>query len=357
VATTSRPLHEAEFYEPLPGGKVRCTACARYCVIPPGSHGFCYVRSNVDGRLVLLTYGLAAAVQVDPVEKKPLSHFRPGTRVLSIGTVGCNWRCQYCQNAEISQEREIVGRRLMPREIVRLAREQECDGVTFTYNEPTIFLEYALDVIAEAHRVGLYANFVTNGYMTPEAVARLAPNLDAISVDFKGSGEEGFMRRYITAKGPAPILDTIVELRRRGVHVEITDLIVPTVGDDPAALRTLARFVRDRLGPETPFHLLRFHPDYKMMEFPPTPVSTLERLHDIAKAEGLEYVYLGNVWGHRLEHTFCPDCGAVAVERFGFAIRRWNLDADNRCRGCGHRIPMVGTLAADYSPTVALPLA
>ena len=357
VATTSSPLHTAELFEPLPGGKVRCTACARYCVIPPGSHGFCYVRSNVDGRLVLLTYGLAAAVQVDPVEKKPLSHFRPGTRVLSIGTVGCNWRCQYCQNAEISQEREIVGRRLLPREVVRLAREQECDGVTFTYNEPTIFLEYALDVITEAHRVGLYANFVTNGYMTPEAVARLAPNLDAISVDFKGSGEEGFMRRYITAKGPAPILETIVELQRRGVHVEITDLIVPTVGDDPAALRTLARFVRDRLGPETPFHLLRFHPDYKMMEFPPTPVSTLERLHALAKAEGLEYVYLGNVWGHRLEHTYCPACGGVAVERFGFAIRRWNLDPDNRCRGCGHPIPMVGTLAADYSPTVALPLA
>ena len=349
--------HVARLFEPLPDGKVRCTACARYCVIPSGSHGFCYVRANESGKLVLLTYGLAAAVQVDPVEKKPLSHFRPGTRVLSIGTVGCNWRCLYCQNAEISQEREISGRPLLPREAVRLAKEFDCQGITFTYNEPTIFLEYALDVIAEARREGLFANFVTNGYMTPEAVELLAPSLDAISVDFKGSGEEQFMRKYITAKGPAPILDTIVELNRRGVHVEITDLIVPSVGDDPDALRRLARFVRDRLGPETPFHLLRFHPDYKMMDFPPTPVKTLERLHAIAKEEGLDYVYLGNVWGHRLEHTYCPKCGALAVERSGFALSRWNLDESNRCRQCGHRIPIVGRPPADYEPTFALPLA
>ncbi len=348
--------HVATLYEPLPDGKVRCTACARYCVIPPGSHGFCYVRANEEGRLVLLVYGLAAAVQVDPVEKKPLSHFHPGTRVFSIGTVGCNWRCLYCQNWEISQEHALQGRPLSPTEAVRRARELDCQGITFTYNEPTIFIEYALDVIEEAHRAGLFTNFVTNGYMTPEAVELLGPKLDAISVDFKGSGEEKFMRKYITAKGPTPILDTIVGLAERGVHVEITDLIVPTVGDDPEALRQLARFVHDRLGPETPFHLLRFHPDYKMMEFPQTPVKTLERLHAVAKAEGLDYVYLGNVWGHRLEHTYCPKCGAVAVERTGFVIRRWNLDEMNRCRGCGHPIPIVGRLPADYQPTVALPV-
>ncbi|HZY91817.1 MAG TPA: AmmeMemoRadiSam system radical SAM enzyme [Thermoplasmata archaeon] len=357
MATSTRPHHPATLAETLPDGKVRCTACARYCVIPPGSHGFCFVRSNEAGQLVLLTYGLAAAIQVDPVEKKPLSHFRPGSRVLSIGTVGCNWRCQYCQNAEISQEHEVGGRPLLPREAVRLALQMDCQGVTFTYNEPTIFIEYALDVIEEAHRAGLFANFVTNGYMTPEAVDVLAPKLDAISVDFKGSGEEQFMRKYITAKGPAPILDTIVELNRRGVHVEITNLIVPTVGDDPTALRTLARFVHDRLGPETPFHLLRFHPDYKMMEFPQTPVRTLERLHGIAKEEGLDYVYLGNVWGHRLENTYCPKCGAVAVERTGFMIRRWNLDAENRCGRCQHPIPIVGRLPENYEPTFVLPLA
>lgn len=350
--------HEATLFESLPEGKVRCTACARYCTIPSGSHGFCFVRKNEGGRLVLLTYGRAAAVQVDPVEKKPLSHFHPGARVFSIGTVGCNWRCQYCQNAEISQEHEVGGRALGAREAVEYARRLDCAGVTFTYNEPTIFIEYALDVIREAHSHGLFANFVTNGYMTPEAVDLLAPHLDAVSVDFKGSGEEGFMRKYITAKGPAPILDTLRQLREKGVHVEVTDLIVPQVGEDPEALRRLARYVRTELGPEVPFHLLRWHPDYKMRDLPVTPIPTLERLHGIAKGEGLDYVYLGNVWGHPLEHTLCPACGAVAVKRYGFTIQRWNLDRDHRCRKCGHRIPIVGSFAAEtYLPTMAMAVA
>ncbi len=351
------PAHPATLFTPLTGEKVRCTACARYCVIPPGSHGFCYVRKNEGGRLVLLTYGRAAAIQIDPVEKKPLAHFRPGSRVFSIGTVGCNWRCLYCQNAEISQEHVVQGRALPPSEAVAWARRTGCDGVTFTYNEPTIFVEYALDIIDAAHRAGLFSNFVTNGYLTPETVEALDGRLDAVSVDFKGSGEAGFMRKYITAKGPEPIRSTLVDLQRRGTHVEVTDLIVPRVGDDPAALRSLARFVHDELGPDTPFHLLRFHPDYRMLDFPETPVGTLERLHAIAKDEGLRYVYLGNVWGHRLEHTYCPACGAVAVERFGFYLRSWNLDERNRCRACGHPIPIVGRPPERYSPAEILPLA
>ncbi|MCI4336111.1 MAG: AmmeMemoRadiSam system radical SAM enzyme [Thermoplasmata archaeon] len=355
--SASGPYHPAILYEPLPQEKVRCTACARYCVIPSGSHGFCFVRSNEAGHLVLRSYGRVAALQIDPVEKKPLSHFRPGSRVLSIGTVGCNWRCQYCQNAEISQEQVVSGRALSPKQAVRIALQQQCDGVTFTYNEPTIFIEYALDVIEEAHRAGLFANFVTNGYMTPEAVELLAPKLDAISVDFKGSGEERFLRRYISAKGPAPIRETITSLYRRGVHLEVTNLIVPQVGEDPQALTELARFVKNELGPEVPFHLLRFHPDYRMMDLPSTPIPTLERLHGLAKAEGLEYVYLGNVWGHQLEHTYCPACGALAVDRYGFMIRRWNLDAENRCRECRHAIPIRGRPPVDYAPTFATPLA
>jgi pyruvate formate lyase activating enzyme len=348
--------HDAILYEPLEGGKVRCTACARYCSIPTGSHGFCFVRKNEDGRLVLLSYGKAAATQVDPVEKKPLSHFHPGTRVFSIGTVGCNWRCQYCQNAEISQEKEVSGRPLSPRQAVEAARRYGCSGMTFTYNEPTIFIEYALDVMREARAAGLFANFVTNGYMTPEATALLGPHLDAVSVDFKGSGEEGFMRRYIAAKGPEPIRSTMVDLKRRGVHVEITDLIVPTVGESDEATRRLARWVHDELGPSTPFHLLKFHPDYHMMDLPETPIATLERLHRVVRAEGLEYVYLGNVWGHPLEHTYCPACHAVVVRRFGFTIQAWNLDDENRCRACGHPIPIVGRLPSEYEPTFATPV-
>ena len=349
--------HPATLYEPLDGAKVRCTACARYCTIPEGSHGFCFVRKNEGGRLVLLSYGRAAAVQVDPVEKKPLSHFHPGARVYSIGTVGCNWRCLYCQNAEISQEREVTGRPLSPSAAAAAAQRYGCAGVTFTYNEPTIFLEYALDVAREAHRAGLFTNFVTNGYMTPEAVELLGPSLDAVSVDFKGSGEPGFMRKYITAKGPEPILSTMRGLKDRGVHVEVTDLIVPEVGDSPEATRQLARYVVEELGPATPFHLLRWHPDYKMMDLPETPIATLERLHRVLKEEGLEYAYLGNVWGHPLEHTYCPACGAVAVRRYGFTIQQWNLDDGNRCRKCGHAIPIVGRLSPDYVPTFATPVA
>jgi len=348
--------HPATLSEPLGDGKVRCTACARYCTIPPGSHGFCFVRRNDGGRLVLLTYGRASATQVDPVEKKPLSHFRPGTRVYSIGTVGCNWRCLYCQNAEISQEREIQGRSLPPERAIVEARRYGCSGVTFTYNEPTIFAEYAVDVIRAAHTAGLYANFVTNGYMTPEAVELLGPHLDAVSVDFKGSGEAGFLRKYVSAKGPEPIFESAVALRDRGVHVEVTDLIVPEVGASEEATRRLARFVVDRLGPETPLHLLRFHPDYKMLDLGVTPVETLERLHAVAKAEGLDYVYLGNVWGHPLEHTYCPQCGRIAVERYGFTIRSWNLDPQNRCVGCGHAIPIVGRPPVGYRPTFATPV-
>ncbi|MFZ0699080.1 MAG: AmmeMemoRadiSam system radical SAM enzyme [Thermoplasmata archaeon] len=349
--------HLATLYEPLADRKVRCTACARYCVIPAGSHGFCFVRKNENGRLVLLSYGRAAAVQVDPVEKKPLSHYRPGTRVLGIGTAGCNWRCLYCQNAEISQERDIVGRGLSPREAVKLAERFDCQGITFTYNEPTIFIEYALDIVREARQAGLYANFVTNGYMSPEAVRVIGPHLDAVSVDFKGSGEAGFMRKYVAAKGDEPILETMEGLARHGIHVEVTDLIVPGVGDSPEALRRLAREVRDRVGPDTPFHLLRFHPDYKMMDIPSTPVATLEGLHAIAVAEGLRYVYLGNVWDHPLEHTYCPKCHAIAVERYGFTIRSWNLDAENRCRGCGEHIPIVGRPPKDYVATFPMPVA
>jgi pyruvate formate lyase activating enzyme len=349
-------VHEASLYERLPDRKVKCTACARYCVLPEGSHGFCFVRKNVEGALDLLTYGRVAALQVDPVEKKPLSHFHPGATVLSLGTVGCNWRCLYCQNAEISQERVVEGRRMTPQAIADRAVELGCDGVTFTYNEPTIFLEFALDVIEEAHARGLFANFVTNGYLTPEAARVLGPKLDAISVDFKGSGEERFMRKYISAKGPAPILETLKDLNRQGVHLEITDLIVPQVGDDPTALRRLARFVVDKLGPEVPFHLLRWHPDYKMMDLPPTPIGTLESLHAILREEGVVYPYLGNVWGHPLEHTYCPGCRSIAVERYGFTIRSWNLDARNQCRTCGHPLPIRGTLAPGYSATFPLPV-
>ena len=343
-------------FEPLPGGKVRCTACARYCVLPPGTRGFCFVRQNVGGRVELLTYGRVAAIQIDPVEKKPLAHYRPGTRVLSLGTAGCNWRCQYCQNWEISQEREVGGRPLTPEQAVRLALDHGCSGITFTYNEPTIFAEYARDVMRAAHRAGLFTNFVTNGYLSPEALEFLRGELDAVSIDLKGSGEPGFLRKYVAAKGPGPIFESMETLRRAGVHVEVTNLIVPRVGDDPDALRSLARRIVGRLGPQTPFHLLRWHPDYRMLDLPPTPIPTLERLHAIARGEGLEFVYLGNVGSHPLGHTYCPRCGALIVERAGFALRSWKLSRSNECPNCGERIPIVGRPPDHYLPTGPQPI-
>ena len=344
-------------FESLPGGKTRCTACARYCVLPPGARGFCFVRQNVGGRLELLTYGRVAALQVDPVEKKPLAHYRPGTRVLSLGTAGCNWRCQYCQNWQISQEREATGRPLAPEEAVRLALREGCSGVTFTYNEPTIFAEYARDVMRSAHRAGLFTNFVTNGYLSREALEFLRGELDAISIDLKGSGEPGFLRKYVAAKGPGPIFESMETLRRQGVHVEITDLIVPQVGDDPEALRDLARRIVDRLGPQTPLHLLRWHPDYRMLDLPPPPLPTLERLHAIARSAGLQFVYLGNVGPHPLAHTYCPNCGRRVVEREGFALRSWELTGSNACPHCGERIPIVGRPPDRYLPTEPTPIA
>ena len=346
-----------ELARELPGGKVRCLACARYCTIPLGSHGFCFVRANVEGHLRLQTYGRVAAIQVDPVEKKPLAHFHPGTRVFGLGTVGCNWRCAYCQNWQISQEREAKGRSLSPKEAIAWARREGCAGVTFTYNEPSIFAEYASDVMAEAHRAGLFTNFVTNGYLTREAVGYLAGKLDAVSVDLKGSAEAGFLRRYVQAKGPEPIFESLVGLKGKGIHVEVTDLIVPEVGDDPEALRRVARFLVKELGPDVPFHLLRFHPDYQMRDLPETPIRTLEALHAIAREEGLRYVYLGNVWGHPLEHTYCPHCQAVVVERFGFFLRSWNLTESNRCPRCGEPIPIVGRPPPGYEPRDLVALA
>lgn len=344
-------------FEPLPRGKIRCTACARYCALPEGARGFCFVRQNIGGRLELLTYGRVAALQVDPVEKKPLAHYRPGTRVLSLGTSGCNWRCQYCQNWEISQEREVGGRPLAPEEAVRLALRHGCSGVTFTYNEPTIFAEYARDVMRAAHRAGLFTNFVTNGYLSREALEFLRGELDAVSIDLKGSGEAGFLRKYVAAQGPGPIFETMDTLRRQGVHVEVTDLVVPRVGEDPEALKGLARRMVERLGPQTPLHLLRWHPDYRMLDLPPTPVPTLERLHAIARSEGLQFVYLGNVGPHPLGHTYCPNCGHRVVEREGFALRSWELTETNACPRCGEPIPIVGRPPDDYLPTGPAPIA
>jgi len=342
---------EAVLYEKKQGGRVRCTACARYCEMAAGQVGLCGVRGNEGGRLDLYVYGKVVAGHVDPVEKKPLVHYRPGSTIYSIATTGCNWLCRYCQNHDISQRRKVEGADMTPAEVAGAAAASGADGIAYTYNQPTIFLEFARDCGVEAHRRGLFNAFVSNGYDTPEAVEMMRGFLDCITVDFKGSAEPAFTRKYIGVPDPQPIFDTIREIRgKTGIHVEITDLVVPEVGDDLGAAKRLCEFVRDELGDKTPVHFLRFHPDYKMTEFGSTPVETLERHHAVAVEAGLEYAYVGNVPGHPLEHTYCHGCGSVAVGRYGFAITEWNLDKDNRCRECGAPVPITGRPPQGYSP-------
>ena len=340
---------EATLYEKLPGGKVRCTACARYCEMGDGQNGLCGIRGNTDGKLNLFVYGKVISGHVDPIEKKPVTHYNPGSKVYSIATTGCNWLCKYCQNHDISQRRRVEGVDMTPVEVAETAIRNGADGIAYTYNEPSIFIEFARDCGVEAHKKGLYNIFVSNGYDTPDSVNMMGQFLDSITVDFKGSAEPKFTKRYIGVPDPEPVFETLRNIRdRTNIHIEITDLIVPEAGDSLEYAGALCKFVYDELGPDTPIHFLRFHPDYKMMEFDSTPVSTLEKHHEIAKKTGLKYAYVGNVPGHPLEHTYCPECGKVVVRRFGFDIEQWSLDDANHCKHCGEEIPIVGRLAGNY---------
>lgn len=350
AAPTRAALGKAvELWRPSGDGRITCTACARYCTLKEGQTGLCGVREVVDGQLRLLVYGRVITGHVDPIEKKPVQHYMPGSRIFSIATTGCNWLCRYCQNASISQRREVAGTPMTPREVVEAAVETRSHGIAYTYNQPSIFLEFARDVGVEARKRGLFNVFVSNGYDTPEGVEEMKKFLDCITVDFKGNAEVGFTKKYIGVPDPQPIFDTLHRLRTQTkVHVEITDLVVPDVGDDLGAARALCKRIYDEFGELMPIHFLRFHGDYKMAEFPPTPVATLERHVAVAKEAGLKYAYVGNVPGHPLEHTYCHGCGAIAVERHGFDIRGWHLDTrgeKNHCRACGTQVPIVGALS------------
>ncbi len=334
---------EAELFQTLPNGRVKCTACARLCEIPEGKIGLCGIRGVSNSKLQLFAYGRVIAGNIDPIEKKPVTHYRPGTNIFSIATTGCNWLCKYCQNHDISQRRKIEGLEMTPQEVVESAINQGSQGIAYTYNEPSIFIEFAKDCGVEAHKRDIFNIFVSNGYDTSESVDMMGKFLDCITVDFKGSGKEEFVRRYIGIPNSDPIFQTLKNIRdKTKIHTEITDLIVPDVGDDLESARKLCKFVYDELGPSTPIHFLRFHPDFKMMEFNSTPIETLEKHHKIAKEQGLLYAYIGNVPGHPLEHTYCPECKNIAIQRYGFAIESWNLDKNNSCIYCNYPLPILG---------------
>ncbi len=332
----------ASLWVPLEGKKVECTACARRCRIPEGSKGFCYVRQNKNGRLYLANYGMLEAMQIDPIEKKPFNHFMPGSYVFGIGTSSCNWGCLFCQNHNISRDREMKGVNVSPGEVVELAIRNNTQGIAYTYNEPTIFMEYALDVAKAAHERGLYNLFVTNGYMTDESVNMMRGLVDAAVVNLKGNGDLKFSNKYEAVTSNEPVKETLIKMRRMGIHVEMTDLVIPNVGDSLDACDELTGWIATNLGSDTPIQFTRFHPDYKMLDSHYTPYVTLEEHYMIAKGNGLKYAYIGNVPGNKYENTYCPRCGAVAIKRHGFDITEWNIDEENGCTNCGGGIFVVG---------------
>lgn len=343
------PLHEAVLYERAENKKTKCYLCARKCLINDGGTGFCLVRKNDGGTLYSLVYAKAISACVDPVTKKPLSHFNPGALVMSVATVGCNFRCQFCDNWMISQGKEIAGHHFPPEEVVKATRDNGCQGISYTYTEPTIFFEYAYDIAKLAKQVGFFNTFVTNGYMTPEAVKTIAPYLDAATVDFKGGADPDFYKSFSSVPSVEPIFEALKEMRRNSIHIEITNLVVPKSGDSVERVKQLATWIRDAIGKDTPFHLLRFHPDYQLTTVSSTPIETLEKTCMAAKEAGLNYAYIGNVPGHPYENTYCPSCNELVIKRYSFEITKWNLTKDMRCPVCGHDIPIKGKLHASGS--------
>ncbi len=334
-------MKEAVLYSKLKNG-VRCNLCARRCVIQEGESGFCRVRSLRNGVLYSIVYGLVDGMAADPIEKKPLFHFAPGSRTFSISTSSCNFRCQFCLNYHSSQRETPVGESLEPADIVSLAKHYDCSGLSYTYTEPTIFMELAHDTAKIAHEEGMYNTFVTNGYMTPEAIDYMSPYLDAATVDFKGSGNKEFYKTYMSVPKVEPIYDALAHLKEKGVCIEITNLIIPEIGDHEEDTRTMASWVVENLGPLTPIHFTAFSPMYKMTRLPSTPASTLERHIKVAKDAGLVFVYSGNIPGHDYENTFCPSCGYKAVERWSVYMKKNNLRDDGHCPKCSHDLNISG---------------
>jgi len=333
-------LKEAMFYEKLADNRVNCNLCSHRCRnIAESKRGLCGVRENIDGKLFSLVYGRLVARSIDPIEKKPLFHFLPGSLTYSISTAGCNFRCENCQNFDISQmprERQvIIGRETSPESVVLAAKQNGCKSIAYTYTEPTIFFEYALDVAKLAKKEGLKNVFVTNGYITQEALREIAPYLDASNIDLK-SFSDGFYQKTCGAR-LQPVLDSIRLHKKLGLWVELTTLVIPTLNDSEQELQQIATFIKEEVGSETPWHLSAFHPTFKLLDVPSTPVVTLQKARQIGLKTGLKYVYVGNVPGENGESTFCPKCEKKLINRRGYRINE-NLIKDHKCSFCETKI-------------------
>jgi pyruvate formate lyase activating enzyme len=339
-------MKEAQFYKKLEGKKVQCQACNHYCQIAPGNRGICAVRENRDGKLYSLVYGKIIAKNIDPIEKKPLFHFLPGTKSLSIATVGCNFRCLYCQNADIAQmpkennlfcEGNVPGIDMTPEDIVNEALLARVPSISYTYSEPTIFIEFALETMKLARKKKIKNVWVTNGYTSKEVLVETIPYLAAANIDIKGFTEE-FYNKICGAK-LKPVLETAKSMKRGGVWLEITTLIVPGENDTKEQFKGIAEFIAKELGKETPWHISRFFPTYKLGDLPPTPSSSLLEAREAGVKAGLKYVYLGNVALPGYETTFCPRCGVKMIERFGYEIIRH--EKNGKCTKCNENLDLV----------------
>ncbi|MFH1211802.1 MAG: AmmeMemoRadiSam system radical SAM enzyme [Candidatus Woesearchaeota archaeon] len=318
---------------------ILCHLCPHSCKIPEGKTGICGVRINKGGKLYSLVYGKPVAVHIDPVEKKPLFHFLPGEKALSIGTLGCNLKCLHCQNWDISQKRDLKEiesiKEVSPKEIVELAVKNKCRIIAYTYNEPTIFFEYMKDIAVLAKNKGIKNIIVSNGFTGKEALQEMVGFIDAANIDLKGFGDD-FYKKTCSAR-LEPVLETLKFLKKNNVWLEITNLIIPTLNDEPKEIKEMCIWIKENLGADVPLHFSAFHPDYKLAELSSTPVETLNKAFDIAKKAGLNYVYLGNVFAGEKENTFCHSCGQLLIERAGFRVVK-NILKNSRCPGCNSRI-------------------
>lgn len=330
---------EALFWKPVQGNSVQCFLCPHHCIIAENKYGICGVRHNENGKLYSLIYQAYSSIAADPIEKKPLYHFYPGSLVLSLGSIGCTFKCEHCQNYQISMAKpDGEALQEVPAETLpSLAKQNECRGIAWTYNEPTIWHEYTVEAAKIVKESGLYTVYVTNGYIEEEPFKELSPYLDAMNVDVKGFNE-GFYNKFCKAR-LAPVLSTCESAAALGLHLELTYLVIPTLNDDTKEITAFCRWVADALGPQIPVHFSRFHPDYKMRDIQATPPSTLFECRQLAKAAGLEFVYLGNISPGEYDNTYCPHCGALLIERFGFSATV-KAFSEGKCTHCHTSLPI-----------------
>lgn len=342
---SAHPAHPTRFWHALPDGRVQCDVCPRACRLKEGQQGFCFVRECREDAIVLASYGRSSGFCVDPIEKKPLNHFLPGTPTLSFGTAGCNLGCRFCQNWDMSKSREqdTLAAHASPERIASEALRLGCRSVAYTYNDPTVFLEYAVDTALACHELGIRNVAVTAGYVSPGAREALFAPMDAANVDLKAFSEDFY--RNVCGGHLEPVLDTLRYLRKETkVWIELTTLLIPGYNDTDSELEAMTRWVVGELGPAVPMHFTAFHPDWKLRDAPPTPTATLKRARELAMRNGVRYAYIGNAHDPEGDSTWCHGCGALLIERDWYRLGRWGLDALGKCAVCG--TPCAGVLEA-----------